>query len=34
LYLLDFQNILIDNGATPPANDDEEGETVLIKHWW
>jgi len=25
---------LIANGANPPPNKDEEGETVLIKHWW
>ncbi len=25
---------LIANGANPPPHDDEEGETVLIKHWW
>jgi|WetSurMetagenome_2_1015567.scaffolds.fasta_scaffold615964_2 hypothetical protein len=25
---------LIENGAMPAPHDDEEGETVLIKHWW
>jgi hypothetical protein len=25
---------LIKNGAEPPPDNDSEGETVLIKHWW
>lgn len=25
---------LIANGANPPPDEDSEGETVLIKHWW
>lgn len=25
---------LIENGAKPAKDEDSEGETVLIKHWW
>lgn len=25
---------LVENGAKSPKSEDEEGETVLIKHWW
>jgi len=25
---------LIEHGAKPAPNEDSEGETVLIKHWW
>jgi len=25
---------LIEHGANPAKNEDSEGETVLIKHWW
>lgn len=25
---------LIEHGANPAKNENSEGETVLIKHWW